>query len=94
MDQDEMTFEQPSALDTTKEEVQCDDALAASMFRKLMRKFDLVRNVSSPVLKMITIHRVMNEFMAAMEGSSNAGPHEADNLIVVVFYILVSLQSD
>ena len=64
------------------------------MFRKLMRKFDLVRNVSSPVLKLITIHRVMNEFMAALDGSSNSGPHEADNLIVVIFYILVSLTSE
>ncbi len=88
-----MAFEQPPASQTEGEskDLQCDEAVAASMFRKLMRKFDLVRNVSSPVLKMITIHRVMNEFMAAANGASNSGPHEADNLIVVIFFILVSL---
>ena len=92
-----MVFEQPASTpteDAEDQERQCDDAVAASMFRKLMRKFDLVRNVSSPVLKLITIHRVMNEFMAALDGSSNSGPHEADNLIVVIFYILVSLTSE
>ena len=52
-----------------------------------------MRNVSSPVLKLITIHRLMNEVMAAFNDSQAAGPHEADNLIVVVFYLLVNLQS-
>ena len=37
------------------------------------------------------IHRLMNELMAAMSGASNSGPHEADNLIVVIFYLLVTL---
>lgn len=31
--------------------------------------------------------------MAALNNSSNSGPHEADNLIVVIFYILTTLQT-
>lgn len=63
------------------------------MFRKLLKKFENVRNVSSPVLKLITIHRTMGDVMAAISGAQNSGPHEADNLIVTIFYILVTLQS-
>lgn len=34
----------------------------------------------------------MNDVMAAFNGSvANFGPHEADNLIVNIFYILVRL---
>ena len=63
------------------------------LFKRLFRKFEHVRNVSSPVLKLITVHRVINEVMAAFNGvgASNGGAHEADNLIVVIFYILVKL---
>lgn len=50
--------------------------------------------MSSPVLKLITIHRLMNEVMSAFNDSQASGPHEADNLIVVIFYLLVSLQSN
>ena len=69
----------------------CDEKMAESIFRRMIRKFEYVRNVSSPVLKLITIQRLVNEFMAALNGASNSGPHEADNLIVVIFYILTTL---
>ena len=50
--------------------------------------------MSSPVLKLITIQRVITEVMAAISGSSNSGaPHEADNLIMVIFYLMVTLQT-
>lgn len=49
--------------------------------------------MSSPVLKLITIYRVMQEVMGAISGSQNSGPHEADNLIVTVFFLMVTLQS-
>ena len=69
-----------------------DDRTAAIMFKKMIRKFEQVRNVSSPVLKLITIHRLMNEVMAAVNDSQSAGgPHEADNLIEIIFYLLVQL---
>ena len=67
-----------------------DDRTAAILFKKMLRKFEQVRNVSSPVLKLITIHRLMNEVMAAVNDSQSAGgPHEADNLIEIIFYLLV-----
>lgn len=60
----------------------------------MIRKFESVRNVSSPVLKLITVYRLINEFMAALNGAaSGGGPHEADHLIVVIFYILTTLQT-
>ena len=72
-----------------------DDRTAAIMFKKMLRKFEQVRNVSSPVLKLITIHRLMNEVMAAVnDAQSQGGPHEADNLIEIIFYLLVQLQSN
>ena len=36
----------------------------------------------------------MNEVMAAFNDEQNSGPHEADNLIVVIFFLLVNLQSN
>ena len=59
-----------------------------------MKKLESVRNVSSPVLKLITIQRLMQEIMSAVNGSQTTGPHEADHLINVIFYLLVSLQSN
>ncbi len=35
----------------------------------------------------------MTEVMTAIMGAQNSGPHEADNLIVTIFYLLVTLQS-
>lgn len=89
-DNDEMDFEKgPQDLESL---LPCDEATAESLFRKMMRRFEVVRNVSSPVYKLITIHRKMNELMAAISGAvATSGPHEADNLIVVVFYLIVSL---
>lgn len=89
-DNDEMAFEKdPQDLESL---LPCDEATAESLFRKMMRRFEVVRNVSSPVYKLITIHRKMNELMAAINGTqSTSGPHEADNLIVVIFYLIVSL---
>lgn len=91
-DADDMAFEQPPL--AAAEPVvfkPIDDKTAEQYFRRMIRKFESVRNVSSPVLKLITIHRLVNEFMAAFNGAANSGPHEADNLIVVIFYIAVSL---
>ena len=70
----------------------CDERTAESLFRKLVRRFENVRNVSSPVLKLITVHRLIDEFMAAFHGTANS-VHEADNLIIVIFYILTMLQT-
>ena len=59
----------------------------------MLRRFQNVRNVSSPILKLITIHRQTNELMEVVSGASITGPHEADFLIVVIFYLLVTLSS-
>jgi hypothetical protein len=64
----DMAFE---AQNEQNKEPSCDDKTAESLFRKLLRKFQNVRNVSSPVLKLITIHRLMNEVMAAFNDSQN-----------------------
>ena len=88
----EMAFEQANVVTGNSDLLRpCDDKVAESLFRKQLRKFESVRNMSSPVFKLITIHRVMNEFMAAFNGAANSGPFEADNLICIVFYIIVSL---
>jgi hypothetical protein len=47
---------------------QCDEKTAEALFGRMLKKFQDVRNVSSPVLKLITIHRVMSEVMAAISG--------------------------
>jgi len=71
----------------------CDDRTAELYFKKLIRKFGDCRDKSSPVFKLILIHRLVNEVMAALNGAAGQGPYEADFLVVVIFYILVSLQT-
>lgn len=69
----------------------CNDSTAESHFRKLIRKFGDVRDKSSPVFKLILIERLVNEIMGALNGAAGQGPYEADFLVIVIFYILVSL---
>lgn len=71
----------------------CDDRTAEAYFRKQIRKFADVRDKSSPVLKLILIYRYVNEFMTYLNGAEGQGPYEADFLVVVIFYIIVSLQT-
>ena len=93
-----MAFEGPEPIPeegSDDSEQLCDEKTAEREFRKMLRKFENVRKFSSPVLKLIMIQRLMNDFMAAINGNGNvnSGPHEADNLIVVIFYIVVALQT-
>lgn len=77
-------------------ETEIDEKAALGHFRRITRKFQNVRNVSSPVLKMITVNRIMTEFMAAfnnMPTADVAGPQEADQVIEVIFYLICKLQS-
>ena len=46
-----------------------DDRNAEILFKKLIRKFGDVRDKSSPVFKLILIHRQVNELMAALNGA-------------------------
>ena len=64
-------------------------------FNLAIKKIEQVRNISSPILKVITVQRMFSEIMAAMMGVANQRGvvAEADYLITVVFYILCSLKS-
>ena len=65
-----MSFENQQEQNSLEASLQpCDDKTAEIYFKKMIRKFENVRNISSPVLKLITIHRLMNEFMAAFNGA-------------------------
>lgn len=97
-----MTFESGSVRTQPQDELPSDpatviktidDRTAEAYFNKLVRKFGDVRDKSSPVFKLILIHRLVNEVMAALNGAAGQGPYEADFLVVVIFYILVSLQT-
>lgn len=66
--EEDMAFEEDKQED---EITPCDERTAESLFRKLIRRFENVRNVSSPVLKLITIHRQMNELMTALNEAVN-----------------------
>lgn len=54
-----------------------------------------MRNISSPILKVITVQRNINDFMAAINGvaSSKGQVAEADVLIQVIFYIICTLKT-
>ena len=52
-------------------------------FKSLMLKIEQVRNISSPILKVITVQRIVDELNAAIMGveSQKGQVAEADNLI-------------
>lgn len=56
---------------------------ARKAFKSLMLKIEQVRNISSPILKVITVQRIVDELNAAMMGveSQKGQVAEADNLI-------------
>jgi len=58
-----------------------------------MKKLEQVRHVSSPILKVITIQRLIDELMGA---DSECGGEclEADKLNPLIFYIICSLKSN
>ena len=56
---------------------------ARKAFKSLMLKIEQVRNISSPILKVITVQRIVDELNAAIMGveSQKGQVAEADNLI-------------
>mmetsp|Transcript_10835 Transcript_10835/g.13655 ORF Transcript_10835/g.13655 Transcript_10835/m.13655 type:complete len:140 (+) Transcript_10835:2134-2553(+) len=92
-DADEMAFESGTTENETPAFQPCDDRTAEAYFKKQVRKFGEVRDKSSPVLKLILIYRYVNELMSSLQGAVGSGPYEADFLVVVIFYVIVSLQT-
>ena len=45
-----------------------DKSAARKAFKQCMQRIEHVRNISSPILKVITIQRIVNELMAAIMG--------------------------
>lgn len=67
--------------------------MAVKQFRAILKRFEDIRNVSSPIQKLVKINRIMTEFMAGVSGGTEEETAEADNVIEMVFYILCKLET-
>lgn len=67
------------------------DALAQIAFRETVSKIEQMRHISSPILKVIYLQRVMDELMGVDPESMECA--EADKLIFLIFYVICSLRS-
>lgn len=67
------------------------DQAAKFAFMETIRKIEQVRHVSSPILKVVFIQRVIDELMGVDPESGECA--EADKLIFLIFYVIVSLRS-
>ena len=72
-----------------------DRKMAKQAFRQAFKKIEQVRNISSPILKVITVKRHVDELMAAIMGvaTQKGQVPEADFLITVIFYLVCTLKS-
>jgi len=62
------------------------------IFISSLKKIEQIRNISSPILKVITLSRCMEEIMGLMGEVGEIS--DADILFNVIFYLLVMLKSE
>lgn len=65
---------------------------ARLLFETSIKKLEQVRNISSPIFKVITISRCMDEIMGLMGEIGEIS--DADVLFNMIFYILIKLKSE
>lgn len=74
---------------TNNKHKQLDEAKALAYFRKNLKNFENVRNISSPIFKLITTRKVITDFVKAISGEdADSGALEADSLQSITFYLL------
>jgi hypothetical protein len=66
--------------------------MAKVAFKESIRKLEQVRHISSPILKVVFIQRVVNELMGADSELNQA--LEADTVLYLIFYAMVTLKSN
>lgn len=68
------------------------DEQARETFMLAIKKIEHIRNISSPILKVITLSRCMDDIMGLMGEAGEIS--DADVLFNMIFFILLKLQSD
>lgn len=61
-------------------------------FNQTIRKIEQVRNISSPILKVISIAKYMDEILGVMGETGEI--QDADIVFNMIFYVLVVLKSE
>ena len=60
-----------------------------AFFKKNLKNIENVRNISSPIFKLITTRKVITDFVKAISGEdANNGALEADSLQNITFYMM------
>ena len=75
-----------------KEEFEPDEEACKHAFNTAIRKIEQVRNISSPILKVIQIARYMDEILGVMGETGEI--QDADIVFNMIFYVLVVLKSE
>ena len=65
---------------------------AKKRFHQAIKKIAEVRNVSSPILKVITLSRCMDSLLGVLGAAGEIS--DADVIFNMVFYLVVNLRSD
>ena len=69
-----------------------DEDEARSAFTSSVKKIEQVRNISSPILKVITLSRCMDDIMGLIRTHGEIG--DADDLLKIVFYVITILRGE
>lgn len=67
------------------------DLVARQTYIETVRKIEQVRHISSPILKVVFIQRVIDELMGVDPESKECA--EADKLIFMIFYVICTLRT-
>jgi hypothetical protein len=65
---------------------------AKQLFADSLKKIEQVRNISAPILKVITLAKCMDEIMGLVGEIGEIS--DADVLFNMLFYIMIQLKSD
>lgn len=68
------------------------DEQARETFMLAIKKIEQIRNISSPILKVITLSRCMDDIMGLMGEAGEIS--DADVLFNMIFFIMLKLQAD
>lgn len=68
------------------------DEYARETFFQAVGKLEQIRHVSSPINKVVTLSRIMDELMGLLSAAGEV--NDADILFKMVFFVIVKLEGD
>lgn len=91
-EKDKFQAEFTNMSDLVEEEYEVTEEQSKQAFNTAIRKIEHIRNISSPILKVIQLSKCINDLLSVVGESS--GVQEADIIFNMVFYVVVMLRSE